>query len=303
MAYDVVVVGNAGIDTNVYLPGQDIDFSVEANFTQNIDTIGQAGSYAARGYASLDLKVGFIGAVGADANGAWIRQVFAGQGIGVEGFFDDPQGTSRSINIMYKDGRRKNFYDGKSHMKLKAPLELSVQMLQGARLAHFNIPNWARELLPLARSSGARIASDIQDVVDPADPYRKDFICNSDFLFFSAANHADPESLMRYFWTLNPDLEIVAGMGEQGCTVGERQNVRRYPALSIDLPVVDTNGAGDALAVGYLVARVFDGAPPSEAARRGQLAARFTCAQKASSDHLITREILNRYLWEVHSNG
>ena len=30
-----------------------------------------------------------------------------------------PAGTSRSINFMYGDGRRKNFYDGKSHLQLQ----------------------------------------------------------------------------------------------------------------------------------------------------------------------------------------
>jgi len=36
---DVVVVGNAGIDTNVFLYGADVDFSVEANFSDTLDTV------------------------------------------------------------------------------------------------------------------------------------------------------------------------------------------------------------------------------------------------------------------------
>src|SRR5512140_3731095 len=113
MGFDVVVVGNAGIDTNVYLAGEEIDFSVEANFTRNIDCIGQAGGYASRGYAAMGLRTAFIGAVGDDVNGEWIRRAFTQQGIDTRGMFIDPAGTSRSINIMYKDGHRKNFYDGK----------------------------------------------------------------------------------------------------------------------------------------------------------------------------------------------
>lgn len=45
---EVVVLGNVGIDTNVYPYGEAIDWSVEANFTENLDYIGQAGGYAAR---------------------------------------------------------------------------------------------------------------------------------------------------------------------------------------------------------------------------------------------------------------
>ena len=41
----VVVIGNIGIDTNVYLPGNAIDLLHEAIFTENLDTVGQAGAF------------------------------------------------------------------------------------------------------------------------------------------------------------------------------------------------------------------------------------------------------------------
>src|SRR5512139_3247237 len=119
---DVVVIGNVGIDTNVYLHGEDIDFTVEANFTENLDYIGQAGGYASRGYAQLGQKTAFIGYVGDDYSGRFIREEFTGDGIDTTALFVDPAGTSRSINFMYRDGRRKNFYDGKSHLHLQPDL-------------------------------------------------------------------------------------------------------------------------------------------------------------------------------------
>ena len=296
MPYDVVVVGNAGIDTQVYLEGEEIDFEHEANFTRNLDCIGQAGGYAARGYASLDLKTAYIGAVGDDINGNWLRQTLFRQGIGTEGIFIDPEGTSRSINLMYQDGRRKNFYDGKGHMKLHPPLAIAGLLFAHAKLIHFNIPNWARELLPLARSSGATIAADIQDVVDPEDPYRRDFILDSNFLFFSAVNHSDPIPLIHHFWQINPNLEMVTGMGAKGCAVATAGDIRFYPPVDLDLPVVDTNGAGDSLAVGYLTARVFMDMTTAEAALRGQIAARHACSLRSDSDHLITQKEFESYL-------
>jgi hypothetical protein len=82
----------------------------------------------------------------------------------------DPLGTARSINIMYRDGRRKNFYDGKGHMLLQPDLKACRALLTGAGLAHVNIPNWARQLLPIARGLGVPIACDIQDVIRPDAP-------------------------------------------------------------------------------------------------------------------------------------
>nr|NIV34010.1 carbohydrate kinase family protein [Anaerolineae bacterium] len=109
--FEVVVVGNVGIDTNVYIAGSDIDFTVESNFTENLDYVGQAGGYSSRGYAQLGRRTAFIGYVGDDYQGQFIRREFARDGIDTAALFIDAAGTSRSINFMYRDGRRKNFYD------------------------------------------------------------------------------------------------------------------------------------------------------------------------------------------------
>jgi sugar/nucleoside kinase (ribokinase family) len=301
--FDVVVVGNVGIDTNIYLYTDDIDFSVEANFARDVDYVGQAGGYASRGYAALGNRTAFIGHVGEDFQGQYIRRVLGADGIDLEGLFVDPAGTSRSVNIMYRDGRRKNFYDGRGHMDLHPPIEVSRRIFTGAKLAHFNIPNWARELLPVAREYGVKIAADLQDVRDLNDPYRKDFIEAADFLFFSAANHGDPRPLIEELLRRHGQQIILSGMGAQGCMLGSAQGIRHFPALTMDTPVIDTNGAGDSLAVGFLNACVMNSCSLEDSVLQGQLAARHCCTQKASSDHLMDRNMLVHFLADLPSGG
>jgi acarbose 7IV-phosphotransferase len=286
--FDVAVVGNVGIDTNVYLYGDEIDFTVEANFTQNIDYLGQAGGYASRGYRRQGKRAAFIGHVGDDYHGRFIREVFARDGIDTTALSTDPTGTARSVNIMYPDGRRKNFYDGKAHMTLTPNLSTCRDVLSRARLAHFNIPNWARTLLPIARELGTVIACDLQDVVRADDPYRRDFIEAADFLFFSAANHPDPTPLFHEFWRMNPGCVLVSGMGARGCALGVAGRVEFFGPVSLPEAVIDTNGAGDGLAVGFLTGHVLEGRNLRDSILRGQITARYTCAQKASTDKLIT---------------
>lgn len=292
--FDAVVIGNAGIDTNVYLPGAEIDFNVEANFTENRDYVGQAGGYASRGYAQLGRSTAFIGYVGDDHSGRFIREEFARDGIDTTALFIDPQGTARSVNFMYRDGRRKNFYDGKGHMSLQPNLDVCRTVLVGARLAHFNIPNWARTILPMAKSLGVTTACDIQDTVTVDDPYRRDFVEHADILFCSAANQS-PEALIGAFLHLRPELIVVVGMGAQGCGVGTREGLRFFPPPPLDLPVIDTNGAGDGLAVGFLTSFVLEGRSLEESVQRGQIVARYTCALKATTSALITREQLEDF--------
>jgi sugar/nucleoside kinase (ribokinase family) len=292
---DVVVVGNIGIDTNVYFAGDQIDFSVEANFTTNIDMIGQAGGYASLGYKRLGYQTSFIGYVGADHSGDFIRQILEQEKIDATALFIDPAGTSRSINLLYQNGQRKNCYDGKNHMTLRPPLDSCEQVFTDARLAHFNIPNWARTLLPVAREKGLNIACDIQDVVDVEDPYRRDFTQAADYLFFSAVNYPDPTPLIQHYLSINPALTVICGMGSKGCALGTVKGIQFFKALEMDLPVVDSNGAGDSLAVGFLASHVLEGLPLEESILRGQIAARYKCGIKASSSSLITRELLVHY--------
>ena len=291
----VVVIGNIGIDTNVFLHGEVIDLIHESNYTINLDTIGQAGGYACMSYSALDVPVSFIGYVGADAMGDDIRNTLAGKGIDTDALFIDPLGTSRSINLVLSDGSRKNFYDGKSHMDLIPPQDRCLNVLKGARLAHFNIPNWARRLLSPARQLGITVACDLQDVMDPGDPYRMEFVKEADYLFFSSINHPHPASHIHAYLDLNPRVTILATMGPRGITLGDASGVTHFPAVELDLPVVDTSGAGDAFASGFLVSRVLEKRGLEESVLRGQVCARYKCAQRSTSANMISGDLLDLY--------
>jgi len=293
MSSQVAVIGAAGVDTNIYLPGRDIDFSVESNFTENIDYVGQAGGYVARGYAQLGYATTYIGYLGEDFSGGMVRAAFQADGIDAL-YFADPAGTKRSVNFMYRDGRRKNFYDAKSSMTVAPDLTMCRGKLAGVRLCHFSIVNWARQLLPLAAEAGCLIATDLQDVADPEDAYRRDFVEHSDVLFFSAANHADPEPLMRRFMAFaGKERLVVCGMGRHGCALGHEGRIRRFAAVDTGGAIIDTNGAGDSLAVGFLSSFFLDGYTIEDAILRGQIAARHCCTIKASSATLIRRSQLD----------
>ena len=162
-------------------------------------------------------------------------------------------------------------------------------------MAHFSIPNWARHLLPIALELGLTIACDIQDVIAIDDAYRQDFVEQADILFFSAVNQADPAPLIEAFLALNPAQIVISGMGARGCALGTCKGVEYFAPVEMDAPVVDTNGAGDGLAVGFLTSYVLEGYSLHDSIQRGQIAARHTCTQRASSSSLITAGQLEHY--------
>jgi sugar/nucleoside kinase (ribokinase family) len=132
-------------------------------------------------------------------------------------------------------------------------------------------------------------------VVSPNDAYRQEFIEYADVLFFSAANYADPTALIETFLSAKPERIVIVGMGAKGCAVGTAAGVEFYPPVEMESPVIDTNGAGDGLAVGFLSSFVLDKYSLQASIRRGQIVARYTCTQKASSSSLITPEKLRQY--------
>jgi sugar/nucleoside kinase (ribokinase family) len=299
---DVVVIGAAGIDTNVFPASGDVDFAVEANFARNVDYVGGAGGYSSRGFARLGKQTAYLGYIGDDHNGRLVKEELASDGIETV-LFVDPAGTRRSVNIMYGDGRRKNFYDGRGSMYVQPNVKACKKVLARARHAHFSIENWTRQLLAPAREIGLLVSCVLQDVVIPDDNYRADYIAQSDILFFSAVNFPDPSWLIAHFMEVGPARIVIAGMGSRGCAVGTRGGGLLYfdPVITGE-PVVDTNGAGDGLAVGFLSSYCLDGFSFEDSILRAQIAARYTCTQKADSSHLITRAQLDEQFQQLRHN-
>ena len=282
------MAGCIGVDTSVFLRGEDVDWRVEANFTEDLDYVGQAGGCSAKAFRRLGLRTAFLGSAGDDFQGAFVRDELRREGIDAL-LFPDPLGTHRSVNVMYRDGRRKNFYDGKGQMDVEPDLDACREWLRGARVLHAHLESWCRRLLPIARELGVLVSADLQDVVALEDPYRREFIELADVLFFSTVNFPEPEPAVRRLLAGRPGKLVVGGMGAAGAILGQGEEISRFPAIDAGEPVVDTNGAGDALAVGFLTALLFDGLPPAEALVRGQISARIACAQKAGAKRFATR--------------
>jgi sugar/nucleoside kinase (ribokinase family) len=283
--YEVVVVGNAGIDTIVYLGGP-LDVGHETSYTENLDRVGQSGGYSALSFARLGYRTAFLGYVGDDALGRFLIEEMLATGVDMDHVLIDPAGTNRSVNLVSSDGRRHSFFDGKSHMRLVPDLEAWTPVFDGARLAHFSIPNWARLVLPIARAAHAVVSVDLQDATGIDDPYRRDFIDAADLLFLSSAHVPNPRNMLDGLH--RPGRLIVCGRGANGCAVRSDDGYREYGPVSLRDPVIDTNGAGDSLAVGFLSSHVLEGRPLDEAIHRGQVAARWCCAALGSR-RLITR--------------
>lgn len=279
----VTVVGNPGLDTLVLLAQDDPDLEADGHFVRNVDTVGHAAAFTARACARLGHDTRILGSTGDDVVGGLVRQVLAADGVDTSLLFEDPAGTARSVNFVRPDGRRTFFFDGGSHMTLRPPPGSIEAALAGTDLVFASLPNWGRDVVARARRLGLPVAVDLQDVRAADDPYRADFVANADYLFASAAHLSDPVAAAEEWLAAGPAQLVVFGMGPRGAMVVQRGDgtgplVMQAPPPALDLPIVDTTGAGDSLATGFLDGLLFEGLSVPASLHRGQTLARIVAS-------------------------
>ena len=68
--------------------------------------------------------------------------------------------------------------------------------------------------------------------------------------------------------------------------------LKYFDAIELDQPVIDTTGAGDGLAVGFLSSYYLEEQDLHESLKIAQIVARYYCTQKACTSNLITKDKL-----------
>lgn len=119
-------------------------------------------------------------------------------------------------------------------------------------------------------------------------------------MFLSAVNFSDLNILIAELRKLNNKAIFVIGMGERGAGLSIKGlEIKVYPPPLIELPIVDTNGAGDSLAMGFLYSYYFLNKSIEESLLLGQITARFTCSLKTPKLQFLDNNQLISYLNEA----
>jgi len=134
------------------------------------------------------------------------------------------------------------------------------------------------------------ISCDIQDTYSLEDEYRLDFINYADILFFSAVNFTEPLKILKEFGKRYPQKSIICGMGNRGCAAYHNGEIVKQDALSGLNPITDTNGAGDALAMGFITAFMIEKLSLEKSLKKAQILARDICSLKNPKSSFLSNE-------------
>jgi sugar/nucleoside kinase (ribokinase family) len=226
---------------------------------------GSAGNTAA-GVAALGLKAGFVGQVANDQLGAIYRHDIRSQGVEFDTpARDDVGATASSLILVTPDAQRTmNTFLGAAQLLDNSAI--SAELIASAKILYLegylwdaDVPRAAMEqAIDLAREAGTLVAFTLSDAF-LIERHRADFLRlidgKLDILFaneteiLQLAGTGDVDTAIAEFAGRVPTLVVTRS--EQGAIAVRGDERAEVPAEAIE-KLVDTTGAGDLFAAGFL---------------------------------------------------
>ncbi|MFI0710117.1 carbohydrate kinase family protein [Streptomyces inhibens] len=294
--YDVLVVGGAGVDTIVPVGALPLPSADSHPVPPIHEWVGHTGTGVALGCAALGLATGFVDFIGDDHPGSLVRERLAGTGVDFRPLIS-PYGTRRAVNLVAPDGRRMSFYDGRDPADLRMPAEHYLPALRRARHVHLSIMHFTRFLYDDIEALGLPVSTDLHDW-DGLTDHHREFALRSDVVFLSTAGAGERiGSVMREILHDGRAEVVIATAGAGGAYLltSDDRTPRLVPAAVPPGPVVDSNGAGDAFACGFLYGRLA-GRPLEDCARLGAVAGAYACTSPGTHTTLVGPDELRAVL-------
>ncbi|MEU8402612.1 sugar kinase [Nonomuraea sp. NPDC048892] len=229
--------------------------------------------------ARLGHRSAYLGKLGADELGARALTALRGEGVDV---LDVRVAEGTRTGLVLRETRvgrepRMIHYRAGSAGSLLTPGNVPIDRIAAAKMLHVtgitaglgrNALEAVRAAVSAARNADVVISFSVEYVpelwpsVREAEEVLSELACASHLLFL----RQDELDLVKP--ALAPEREVVVDRGAKGASV--RADRMRYDVQGWQVPIVDTSGAGEAFAAGYISAAL-DGLTPQERLHRGAL--------------------------------
>lgn len=256
-AIDVIGVGALNVD-RLYLVDKIAHSGEEVAIKNMLEAPGGSSANTIAGLARLGIKTGFIGKVGNDGEGEYILNDFKKENVDISGIQKDEGMTGIIIGFVDEKGERALYANPGVNDYLEMDSN-AIEYAKNARYLHF--ASFVGE-----RSYGAQLKlmdnlSDVKISFAPGMLYAKkglkelELIIENTSLLFLNKDEAELLTGWDYKRGAEQLLEIgaeivVVTLGEKGCYITTSDDHHLVKAYKIS--VVDTTGAGDAFAAGFL---------------------------------------------------
>lgn len=234
--------------------------------------------------SKLGLSGVFIGKVGQDAFGEFLRDTLKQQGIDTRGLIMSKEAnTTLAFVHLGESGERSfSFYRNPGADMLLNENELDDEILKNSAVFHFGSVSMTKEparratlkAAERAKALGKTISYDpnlrppLWDSLEEARKIMSQGLPYADILKISEeeleflTDHKDPETGSRLLYDKYNTPVILVTLGADGCFYHSGENTGHSPGFKVNS--VDTTGAGDAFLGGFLYKFIKSGKPASE---------------------------------------
>jgi ribokinase len=246
----ILVCGHTNMETTVAIEQFPITYSpIRYSFFGIQTAVAGVGYNITKALTTLGSQVNFLTLVGDDLLGQQIRQQAETDGFPTDYIVAGMPQTAQSVILYDKQGKRQGHTDLKDVQERPYPPDRFQQALQGSELAILCNINYTRPFLPLAKTAGIPIATDVHTIADLDDAYNRDYMAAARILFMSDERLPLPPAQWAKAVQNKFGTEIVViGLGDKGALLAVKSDnfCERLPAVQTR-PVVNTIGAGDSL--------------------------------------------------------
>lgn len=219
-------------------------------------TVSGVGYNIGAAARTLGDDVDFASLIGKDAEAKRICDTLDEAGVNRKYIFDTVDTTPVSVVLFEpgERGRRQMYCDLKNVQDQTLDPKAVMPAIESAELCALCNINFNRALLPIVKSAGKRIATDVHAINNIRDEFNRDFMKYADILFLSDEDiTVSPRQFITALKNEYGAEIIVMGMGDEGAIMYERKTDKITYRKAAGLGgVVNTVGAGDALFAAFI---------------------------------------------------
>lgn len=227
------------------------------------ETVGGTSAGKALSLTGVGRSTRLYALSASDEPGSRVRDALSAAG--VDTLWGAGDATERHLNLMTRAGDRVSLYLSSPTSADGSDDHEVTRAMAGAEALVLDLAAESLRLLPLARTAGRPIWTDVHDYDGHAE-FHRPFLDAADTVFCNADRLSDPIAFLHSRIAAGSSLAVCT-LGAEGAVAVDGDHVEhRVSAVPVD--VVDTNGAGDAFFAGVLDARL-GGAEIDAALRSG----------------------------------